>query len=142
MLVLQFEEMLPDRDDIYRWNVKKPQTIGNQVYDFSTFVFSVAKAAQTHPDAEVAHTQALLAEKHLGLQDQLAVVRLARVIGEDRRRAFSIFYIEPLATISRRLQNAASSEEDVSPAYENLSAALTERALASFSISELPPQAH
>jgi hypothetical protein len=139
MLVLQFEEMLPTNDDIYRWTVKRPQTLGNQVYQFSTFVFSTLKAAQTNPEAEVARTQALLAEKNLKLDDELAVARFARVIGADRRREFIIFYSEPLRDMSRRLEDVVSGEEDISPAFENLAGALTERALASFSIAELPP---
>jgi hypothetical protein len=139
MLVLQFAEMLPTNDDTYRWSVKRPQTLGNQVYQFSTFVFSTLKAAQTNPEAEVARTKALLAEKNLELDDELAVARFARVIGEDRRREFIIFYSEPLAAMSRRPEGVVSAEEDISPAFENLAAALTERALASFSIAELPP---
>ena len=138
MLVLQFEEMLPTNNDIYKWKVKKPQTIGNQVYDFNTFVFSVAKATQTHPEAEVARTQELLAAKNLRLQDELAVVRFARVIGQDRRREFIIFYNEPLAAMSRP-QDVATGEQN-GPAFQNLSSALTEHALASFSIAELPPE--
>jgi hypothetical protein len=139
MLVLQFDEMLPTNDDIYRWSVKRPHPLGNHVYQFSTFVFSTLKAAQTNPEAEVARTQALLAEKNLRLDDELAVARFARVIGEDRRRQFIILYSEPLADMSRRLEDVVSGDEDIRPAFENLATALTERALASFSIAELPP---
>jgi hypothetical protein len=143
MLVLQFEEMLPRNDDIYRWTVKKPKTIGNQQYQFSTFVFSVPKSVQDHPEAEIARTQAFLAEKKLRLADELAVARFARVIGEDRRREFIIFYNEPLRATSKSPDDVASDEEESgSTPFENLSSELTERALASFTISELPDPAH
>jgi hypothetical protein len=139
MLVLQFAEMLPQTDEIYRWSVKKPMTIGVNVYQFSTFVFSVSKASEKEPEAEVARTQAMLRDKGLELDDQLAVARFARVIGEERRREFIIFYGEPLAAMSRQLEKAVSGEKDISPAFANLSDALTEHALASFSISDSAP---
>ena len=139
MLVLQFGEMQPQTDEVYRWSVKKPKSIGDNVYQFSTFVFSVAKASEKEPEAEVARTQAMLRDKQLELEDQLAVARFARVIGEDRRREFIIFYSEPLGAMSRQLEEVVSGEEDSSPAFANLSDAITERALASFSITDSAP---
>jgi hypothetical protein len=142
MLVLQFEEMLPRSDDIYRWTVKKPQTIGNNVYHFSTFVFSVPKAAQEHPEAEVARTKDFLTANDLKLSDELAVARFARVIGEDRRREFIIFYNEPLHGSPKSPDDVASDDQESgSTPFENLSSELTERALASFKISDLPDAA-
>jgi hypothetical protein len=134
MLVLQFEQMLPDTDEIYRWSVKRPQTLGENVYHFSTFVFSVAKAAESKPEAEIGRTVELLKQKNLELEDEQAVARFARVVGEDRRHEFIIFYDEPLAAMSRRLDEVVSGDEDFSPAFENLAGALTARAQASFSV--------
>jgi hypothetical protein len=143
MLVLQFEEMLPRNDDIFRWTVRKPKTIGNNQYQFSTFVFSVPKSVQDHPEAEVARTKAFLEGQKLKLSDELAVVRFARVIGEDRRREFIILYNEPLRASPKSPDDVAGdAQESGSTPFENLSSELTERALASFTISDLPDAAH
>src|SRR5262245_20720706 len=71
MLVLQFDEMPPRNDDIFRWTVRKPKTIGHNQYQFRTFVFSVPKSVQDHPEAEVARTTAFLAGQKLNLSDEL-----------------------------------------------------------------------
>jgi hypothetical protein len=49
------------------------------------------------PDAKIARAVAFLGRQGLRLEDEQLVARFARVIGDDRRHEFIIFYNEPLA---------------------------------------------
>jgi hypothetical protein len=133
LLAFQFEDILPGVDEIYRWQLRSPRLIGGETYH-SAFVFSVPSQVLAEPNAEIARTVAFLGRQGLRLEDEQLVARFARVIGDDRRHEFIIFYNEPLAATGHALAEVRAADEDLKPEFVGLRTAITARALESFTV--------
>jgi hypothetical protein len=134
LLAFQFEDILPGVDEIYRWQIRSPRLIGGETYHSTAFVFSVPSQVLAEPDAEIARTVAFLGRQGLRLEDEQLVARFARVIGDDRRHEFIIFYNEPLAATGHALAEVRAADEDLKPEFVGLRTAITAHALESFTV--------
>jgi hypothetical protein len=134
LLAFQFEDILPGVDEIYRWQIRSPRLIGGETYHSTAFVFSVPSQVLAEPDAEIARAVAFLGRQGLRLEDEQLVARFARVIGDDRRHEFIIFYNEPLAATGHALAEVRAADEDLKPEFVGLRTAITARALESFTV--------
>ena len=101
MLVVQFEGFLDSNDEVYRYGLPDPVTLGGETYGSWVFGFSVADA--TAP--ELADTLHVLSGHGLELEDEQIFFRLARIVGDDARHEVLIFYhenVRDLGTFARR----------------------------------------
>jgi hypothetical protein len=133
-LVLQFENILPGVDEIYRWTVRTPRELGGIPYQHNVFMFNVDDGVREEPEAEMGHTMKFLAERGISLDSEQIVARFARVIGDDKLHEFIIFYSEPVAASGHRLAEVIDASGDIKPEFRPLADSVTSRALRSFSV--------
>ena len=133
-LVLQFENILPGVDEMYRWTVRTPRELGGIPYQYNVFAFNVDDAVREEPEAEMGHTMKFLAERGISLDSEQIVARFARVVGDDKLHEFIIFYSEPLAASGHRLAAVIDTSGSIKPEFRPLADSVTSRALRSFSV--------
>jgi hypothetical protein len=129
MLVVQFEGFLASNDEVYRYRLPDPVTMGGEPYGRWTFCYSVAESAAP----ETADSVRLLESHGRTLDDAQIMARYARIVGDAARHELLIFYHEPLDRLGHSL---ASVSEDgaVREAYASLAIDLHARARRAFRV--------
>ena len=133
LFIFQFEGFLDDNSKVYRWTVRNPHRLGAEDYHFNTWFFDSARLNAAEPDSESAKTDAFLRSNGLHLDAELMMARFARIVGEDKRHEFILFYMEPLKETGMRVADFPDGGPSNSSQKE-LAAKLKERAVASFEV--------
>ena len=135
LLVLQFEGILPESTEEYRYRITKPIVLGGIPYRHSVHLYRVSDSIREAPDSELALTVEFLKERGLTLPDEQAMDRYARVIGADRRHELLIFYHESLADWGKGGVESLAIDGSPRPEAAALAAGLSARARKSFTIA-------
>jgi len=133
LIILQFEGFLPGTQEIYRYPVRNPVTLGNLEFGHTTFAFSVARSIAQGPGTEADSTRAFLQRQGLEWPDAQLATRFARIVGTERRNELLIFYHENVADSGHSLDEIVS-DGDLRPEFAALPAQVTQRALEAFKI--------
>jgi hypothetical protein len=141
MFIVQMEGFLPGVDDIYRWKMENPIKLGHQDYRHNISFYDNEAEIRQNPGSEAEATMSFLKAKGYLLDPELMQSRFARVVGDDRRHEFLLFYTENMK--DRGLKLADFSEDKPASARKlRIEKALTKRSLQVFKISDtLPPPA-
>jgi hypothetical protein len=132
MLVVQFEGFLPTTDEVYRYPLPDPVTLGGDTW--GTWVFGYAVAHSTAP--ETADTGRFLADRRLALDDEQIMARFARILGKDARHEILIFYHEPLGRLGYSLGSIFDGDV-IPPVYASVATELKARARRAFTLLPL-----
>ena len=134
MLVVQFEGFLDSNDEVYRYRLPDPVTLGGQTYGTWVFCYSLSDAVAGDPAAELVDTLRALSEHGLNLEDEQIMARFARIVGDDARHEVLAFYHENVPDLGYSLGELCE-EGVVRPRYAGVADGLIQRALASFDIA-------
>jgi hypothetical protein len=126
MLVVQFEGFLASNDEVYRYALPDPVTLGGETWGSWVFAYAVA----TSDAPETADSVRLLAGHGLALEDEQLMARYARILGPDARNEVLIFYDEPLRRLGHRLDSITDDADDGRIREEHISVAIELKARA------------
>jgi hypothetical protein len=141
MVVLQFEGFLDGVNEKYQFSVPEEDAagsnyrfspklvrIGNSDYVHNTWAFSHAADAKQNSGAESERTIEFLSGRGYKLDNELIMSRFVRAVGDESRKEFIVFYMEPLRTHGHSLADFPDGGP-ASQVYDRLSALITERSI-------------
>jgi len=95
MMILHFEEFLPQSKEIYHYDMSTAEDIGGYRFRQNTFAFS--GAPDSAPAGEAALTAQFLAARGYDAPAVWLASRFVTLGTPDRRSEFIVFYLEPAA---------------------------------------------
>lgn len=104
MFIVQFESILPESTEIYRYSFDNAIPIEGFRFRHNTFAFSIEQEIRENPQAEVATTQTFLDKKNYKIKDEWMVSRFLALGDESRKSEMILFYMEPIASTGQRLE--------------------------------------
>ena len=133
LFITQFESVLPGLRGGYSFPMTNVTRIGNHDYATQLGFFNFAERIATNPGAEAEQTKAYLNRNGVQVDDDFAIARYARVVGEEKRHELIFFYLENLRNLNL---TRSELEQDGSPSSETeqILAELTARAKKSFKV--------
>jgi hypothetical protein len=133
MFIVQMEGFLPDVEEIYRWKMENPRRLGHHDYRHNVSFYDNEAEIRENPGSEAEATMSFLKAKGYSLDVELTQSRFARVVGDDRKHEFLLFYTESMRDHGLKL---ADFSEDKPTNANKLSVeeALTKRSLEVFKI--------
>jgi hypothetical protein len=134
MLIVQFESILPQSEEVYRYDISDGIALGGRKYRHSVFAFSSSEAAKENPKNEAALTAKFFNERGYEVADDLIASRFATHGGERERDEMIIFYQKPLSSTGHRMSELFGPEETPTELGRQVSAQLTEESLKAFQI--------
>jgi hypothetical protein len=133
MFVAQFESILPESTEIYRYSFDHAILIGGFRFRQNTFAFSFQESIKENPRAESAFTLDFLHKKKYTISDEWMASRFLTLGDETRRHELILFYMEPIAPTGHRL--AEFYEGDINTAiWDKISRELDDRSRSAFTI--------
>jgi len=137
MIIIQFESILPESTEIYRYSFDNALLLEGFPFRHNTFAFSVRKDIKRNPHAEVAVTQDFLDKKKYKIADEWMASRFLTLGDDSRKSEMILFYMEPVASTGFRL---AQFYQDDTPTeiWDKISRDLGTRSRSAFQI--LPPE--
>lgn len=110
-VILHFEGFLPESEETYRYRIPPAENaagpdyrftleqvrLGEHDYIHNTWFFDARANIEANPDRELARSAALLGTHGYTLPDQLRMSRFVRIVDEEAKHEFILFYLEPLA---------------------------------------------
>ena len=133
LFIAQFEAILPESPEIYRYNFDQAQKFGQHKFRHNTFAYSNLAAAKENPAGEAALTQKFLDEKGYLLEDELMMSRFVNVPDEAKKHELILFYIENVSPTKHRLAEFYQSDGETE-IWRQISRDLTARSLKAFTI--------
>ena len=146
-MILHFEGFLPESEEIYRYRIPSGQSaagpdfrftlgpvrLGNHDYIHNTWFFSARENIKANPDRELARSARLLESHGYTLPEELRMSRFVRIVDEEAKHEFIIFYLEPLAPTGFRASQFVEGGAGAA-VFDGLSAEVTARSLAAFRV--------
>jgi hypothetical protein len=133
LFIAQFERILPESKEIYRYNFDKASNFGSHKFRQNTFAFSNITATAENRTGEAALTQVFLKEKGFQLDDELMMSRFVTVPDAEKKHELILFYIENVRPTKKKLADLYSGEEDTE-VWRRISQDLTKRSLTAFKV--------
>ena len=147
VLIFQFEGFLPGVLGSYRFKIPEgaaiagsnfrfspaPLRLGSHEFIHNTWAFDQRAQVRSSPGAEADRTLRFLEERGYRVDDAVVMSRYVRAVGADRRHELIIFYIEPLRRSGHTIDEFPDAPEP-SPAFDRLSAMVTERGERAFQV--------
>jgi hypothetical protein len=134
LFIVQFEAILGESDEIYRWQVRTPEMLGGIPYQHDVFFADTSAEIREEPGAEPARTKLFLDSRGLKIDDEVMTSRFARVVGDERRHELIFFYTEPLAPTGLRVSEFPGGGARTD-AQKEIARALSERSKSAFSVA-------
>lgn len=131
MMILHFEEFLPQSKEIYHYDMSAAEDIGGYRFRQNTFAFSGAPGSAPPGEAEL--TARFLAARGYDAPGLWLASRFVTLGSSDRRSEFIVFYLEP-AEGGMTLGDLYHGEE-ATPAWQALRKPLTDRSRQSFAMA-------
>ncbi len=147
VLIVHFEGFLPESEETYRYGIPsgqnaagpdfrftlEPVRLGNHDYIHNTWFFSAQENIEANPDRELARSARLLKSHGYTLPEELRMSRFVRIVDEEAKHEFIIFYLEPLAPSGFRASQFVEGGAGAA-IFDRLSAEVTARSLAVFRV--------
>ena len=132
LLVVQFEGFLPTSDEVYRYRLADPLTMGGATWGSWVFAYAVERD-EPEPSPETLDTVGFLRSRGLALAPEQVMARYARIVGEDARHEVLVFYHEPIEPLGHTLATLAEGGE-LRPAFRSIGVELQARARRAFRV--------
>jgi hypothetical protein len=136
MFILQFESILPESVEIYRYSFDNAMLIGGLRFRQNTFAFSIQQDIKENPHAEVALTQDFLGKKNYKISDEWMASRFLTLGDDSRKSEMILFYMEPVSSSGYRLTQFYDGDSRTE-IWDKLSRELEARSRNAFVISPL-----
>ena len=147
ILILHFEGFLPECEETYRYRIPsgqnaagpdfrftlEPVHLGDHEYIHNTWFFSAQENIKANPDRELDRSARLLESHGYTLPGELRMSRFVRIVDEEAKHEFIIFYLEPLAPTGLRASQFVEGGAGAA-VFDGLSAEVTARSLAAFRV--------
>lgn len=133
MFIAQFEEILPESSEIYRYNFDKAQKFGSHKFRQNTFAYSNKESRKENPQGEGVLTEDFLRQKGYQLEDELMMSRFVTVPDAEKKRELILFYIENVSPTKHHVTDFYSGDNETE-IWKQISKDLTERSLRAFKI--------
>lgn len=135
MLILQFEQVLADSSETYRYDFSKAEQIGKYRFRHNTFAFSNKAGRQENPNNEGELTVTFLEKKGYRLSDEWMASRFVAVPDAARKSEVIVFYLERIEGTGHRLADLYNGD-DRTDLWQRLSVGLTSRSRSVFKIHD------
>lgn len=149
ILILHFEGFLPESEETYRYRIPsgenatgpdarftlEPVRLGDHDYIHNTWFFSAQENINANPERELDRSSRLLKDHGYTLPEELRMSRFVRVVDEEAKHEFIIFYLEPLSPTGYRASQFVEGGAGAA-VFEKLSAEVTARSLAAFRVEK------
>ena len=133
MFIAQFEEILPESPEFYRYNFETARKFGSHKFRQNTFAYSNKESRKENPQGEGVLTEDFLRQKGYELEDELMMSRFVTVPDAEKKRELILFYIENVSPTKHRVTDFYSGDNETE-IWREISKALTERSLKAFQI--------
>jgi len=133
LFIAQFEAILPESDEIYRYNFDNAQKFGEHKFRQNTFAYSNTEARNENPTGEAVLTENFLQKKGYLLEDELMMSRFLTVPDEAKKHELILFYLENVSSTKTRLAEFYQNDESTE-IWKQISRELTNRSLKAFKI--------
>jgi len=110
MFIVQFESILPESTEIYRYSFDNAMLMEGLPFRHNTFAFSVRQNIKENPHAEVAVTQDFFEKKKYKISDGWMASRFLTLGDETRKSEMIIFYMEPVSSGDFQLTEKTSKD--------------------------------
>lgn len=137
IFIAQFESILPESPEIYRYNFDKATEMGGRRFRHNTFAFSVQEARNEAPGKEADLTAQFLEQKGFVGPDIWMASRFLTLGDATRKHELILFYMEPVDTEKHSLADFYIGQEETQ-IWKDISAGLKTRSLNAFKIAEHP----
>lgn len=133
LFIAQFEAILPESKEIYRYNFDNAQKFGQHKFRQNTFAYSNLEAKKENPAGEAALTEKFLKEKGYLLEDELMMSRFVTVPDLEKKHELILFYLENVSQTNHKLSDFYQGDDDTE-IWKQISRDLTIRSLKAFKI--------
>ncbi len=127
MVVVQFEAILPESDEVYRYSFENAEVIAGHRFRSNPFAYSNVSAERENPSGEAALTASLLRDRGYELADEWMLFRFLTVPDQERRHEMIAFYLEPLSNAGLVLSEVYAGDQST-PAWHGTVGPLEGRA--------------
>lgn len=133
MFIAQFEEILPESSEIYRYNFDKALQLGSHKFRQNTFAYSNREARKENPKGEGVLTEDFLIQKGYKLEDELMMSRFVTVADVEKKRELILYYIENVSPTKHRVTDFYQGDDETE-IWRQISKNLTGRSFEVFKI--------
>lgn len=147
ILILHFEGFLSGSEGRYRYGIPsgqdaagpdfrftlEPVRLGDHDYIHNTWFLSAQENIDANPGGELEQSAKLLEHHGYTLPEELRMSRFLRIVDEEARHEFILFYLEPLAPTGFQASQFVKDGAGAA-VFDRLSAEVTARSLAAFRV--------
>ena len=133
MFIAQFEEILPESPEFYRYNFDTARKFGSHKFRQNTYAYSNSESRKENPQGEGVLTEDFLKQKGYKLEDELMMSRFVTVPDAEKKRELILFYIENVSPTKHRVTDFYSGDNETE-IWQLISKDLTKRSLKAFKI--------
>ncbi len=133
IFIAQFEAILPESDELYRYNFDNAQKFGIHKFRQNTFAYSSLEAEKENPKGEATLTAKFLKDKGYLLEDELMMSRFVTVPDLEKKHELILFYLENVSQTKHKLSEFYQGDDETE-IWKQISGELTKRSLKAFRI--------
>ncbi len=147
IVILHFEGFRPESEQTYRYRIPsvenaagpdfrftlEPVRLGQHDYIHNTWFLDARETISANPDRELARSAQLLDRHGYALPAELRMSRFVRIVDEEAKHEFILFYLEPLAPTGFRASQFVDGAAGAA-VFDSLSAEVTARSRAAFRV--------
>ena len=94
LLLVRFQGFLENSAGIYEYMSPQKKQIDNQDFAYEIEYFDLQDYLNESPDADIAHAADYIRQRSYTLAGDMVYQRFQRIVSDDNRRQFLIFYLE------------------------------------------------
>ena len=133
MFIAQFEEILPESPEFYRYNFDTARKFGSHKFRHNTYAYSNRESRKENPQGEGVLTEDFLKQKGYELEDELMMSRFVTVPDAEKKRELILFYVENVSPTKQHVTDFYSGDNETE-IWKQITKDLTERSLKAFKI--------
>ncbi|MGE3466928.1 MAG: hypothetical protein AB7J13_08345 [Pyrinomonadaceae bacterium] len=133
MFIAQFEAILPDSAEFYRYDFSRAGKIGSIPFRHNTYAFGNSEQRKTNPDGEGVLTVDFLQKKGFSLSDEWMMSRFVTVPDKEKKHEMILFYLEEVAPTGQSVSKFYVDDRSTD-IWKEISIGLTERSKAAFKV--------
>jgi len=135
LFIFQFEEILKESSEIYRYSFANARKIGSHLFRHNTFAYGNREARRENPHGEGVLTEDFLVKMGYTVEDELMASRFLTVPDAEKKHEMIMFYIENVGETNHLLSDLYHNDERTE-IWERIAASLTARSELAFTISD------
>ncbi len=133
MFIAQFESILPESTEIYRYNFDNAIPLGGFRFRHNTFAFSFEQDVKENPHKESALTKDFLHKKNYDFPDEWMASRFLALGDESRIHEMILFYMESVDSTGHTIKEFYDGDTPTD-IWQKISKELDKRSRAAFQI--------